>query len=130
LLGVPVGWVLLWAVIIISAREGILRLRPRLSHLALTGWTAAATVLTFLNLEPIAGGSRGWWHWHGGQIVDLVGFRWWTPLGWLGCAWGIAFLLRERTVASAAARRSLRPIILLGIINTLALASHFRNALQ
>ena len=123
--GVPLGWVLLWAVLLIGARESVLRLWNRASHFVAATLAAGIVTLTFLNLQPIARVDvRAWWYWHSGTVLQAAPTPWWFWLSIFIAAWGMLALMRERSVVSAAARRSTKPLIVLGLLNLSALAAH------
>jgi hypothetical protein len=126
LLGVAVGWVLLWAVLVMSAREAVLWARPRMSHRGVAVVTAAVVWLTMLNIEWPARFIRGWWLW---QSADAGSPAIAPPLRWL--VWFIwpglmAFAMREKDVLSGVAARSLKPAVILGALNFVALAARIR----
>jgi hypothetical protein len=122
--GVPLGWVLMWGVLVIGARESVLRFAPRISHLTLSFVTAGGVLVTIVNLVPIAKDVRAWWGWHTGDIRQPAPTPWWF---WPACfivAWLLAFLMRERTIAAGMKKRSLRPLVVLLTLNFAALLTH------
>ena len=123
-LAVPLGWLLLWCVLLLSAREGVLRLRPRWSHTAATTAAAALVLLTLLNLGPIAREMRAWWFWYGGSLAQEVSPPAWLPVAWFAAAWVLEWLLRETNVAAAAKPRSWRPLVIVLLLNVSALITH------
>ena len=131
LIGVPLGWVLLWGVLVIGARESLLRFTSRISHLALSFVTALVVLLTIVNLAPITKfDARAWWGWYTPDSRQPVPAPWWF---WLACfivAWLLAFLMRERTVATGVKKRSLRPLLVLLTLNVAALLTHARSLLR
>ena len=50
-----------------------------------------------------------------------------NPVVWFGAAWLMAFAMREKDVASAAAARSAKPVILLAALNAIAIAARLRQ---
>ena len=72
-LEVTSGWVLLWPVLVMSAREVVLRLRPRTSHAGVAAITAVLVLLTVINLEWPARFIRGWWVWQSGDARNPSG---------------------------------------------------------
>ena len=124
-LGVALGWVLLWAVLVMAGREAVLWMRPRASHRLVAILTTAIVLLTVLNLEWPARFVRGWWVW---QAADAGGFPRLKWLAWLVWPGLIAFAMREKDVASAAVARSGRPVIILAVLNAIALAARLRLA--
>jgi hypothetical protein len=122
-LGVPLGWLLLWAVLLIGSREAVARVWRRGSHGAVAAAGAAVVVLTLANLHPIAREGRAWWFWHTGSVREPAATPWWF---WLSCglaAWVLLWLIRERTVLAGAAERSAKPLVILGLLNLAALAA-------
>ena len=124
LLSVPVGWVLLWAALVIAAREAVLWMRPRASHRLTAILTAALVLLTVLNAEWPARFLRGWWLWLPGEAPG-VPWRFW--LSWFVWPGLIAFAMREKDVASAAVTRSEKPVIVLAALNAIVLAARLRQ---
>jgi hypothetical protein len=129
LLGVAVGWPLLWAVILVSARESVLIIRPRASHLFVSSATAGLVLVTLLNLHPIASNSRVWWAWHDGDVRHPVAMRTWTWLTWGVMPWLMAFAMREKNVVAGAAARPAGALVVLGLLNAAAVAAHICSAL-
>ena len=123
LFGVPAGWVLLWAVLVIGAREAVLWMLPRASHRLTAILTAGIVLLTVLNADWPARFVRGWWGWQHGEASG-VPWRFW--LSWFVWPGLMAFAMREKDVASAAAARSGKPVILLAALNAIALAARLR----
>ncbi len=124
LLSVPVGWVLLWVVLVIAARESVLRMMPRASHRLTAILTAVLVLVTVMNAEWPARLVRGWWGWQHGEAPG-VPWRFW--LSW--CVWPVlmAFAMREKDVASASVARSGKPVILLAALNVIALTARLRH---
>ena len=123
LFGVALGWVLLWPALVLGAREAVLRLRPRASHAFAAASTALLVLLTEANLEWPARALRGWW----AHPPDAPGVPWMNPVVWFGAAWLMAFAMREKDVAAAAAARSAKPVILLAALNVIAIAARLRQ---
>lgn len=122
-LGVALGWVLLWAVLVIGSREAVLWMRPRASHGLTAILTAAVVLLTVSNLEWPARFVRGWWVWQRG---DAGGVPWQFWIAWFIWPGLMAFAMREKDVASAAAGRSARPVFILAALNAIALTAQLR----
>ena len=114
LLGVPVGWALLWALLVIGARELVLWLRPRASHAATAIVGGALATLTLVNLEPLA---QRWYWWIMPWYALFVAFTFAVALGWL---------LREISIVPRTPRRSRKPAIIFLLLNALAVATHLR----
>ncbi len=124
--GVSSGWLLLWAVLVMSAREVVLRLRPRTSHAGVAAVTAVLVLLTMVNLEWPARFIRGWWVWQSWDARSPSGVPWMNWTAWLAGPWLMAFSMREKDVLSGVASRSLKPVVILAAINAVALAARLR----
>ena len=125
LLGVALGWVLLWAVLVPGAREAVLRMRPRASHRAVAMLTAAMVLLTVFNLEWPVRSIRGWWV-RPQDAAGALGVPWQNWLAWFAAPWLMAFAMREKTVLSGVASRSWKPVVILASVNAIALAARLR----
>jgi uncharacterized membrane protein len=126
LLGVAAGWMLLWAVLVMSAREMALRVRPRASHASVAAATAVLVLLTAVNLEWPGRFVRGWWVWHSGEAKNPSGVPWMNWAAWFVGPWLMAFAMREKDVMSGVASRSLKPAVILASVNAIALAARLR----
>ena len=122
-LGVAIGWALLWAVLVIGAREAVLWMRPRASHHLVSIFTALAVLVTVHNLEWPARFVRVWWVWQP-SYPGGVPWRFW--IAWFVCSGLMAFAMREKDVSSGVAARSGKPVILLAALNAIALAARLR----
>jgi hypothetical protein len=127
LFGVPFGWVLLWPVLVMSAREAILWMRPRASHRAVVMLTAVLVLVTVFNLEWPARFVRGWWGWHSDDARTALGVPWWNWLAWFVWPGLMALAMREKDVLSGVAARSGRPVFILAALNAIALAARLRG---
>lgn len=125
LFGVALGWVLLWAVLVLGAREAVLWLRPRASHRIVTVLAAAVVLLTVFNLEWPARSFRGWWV-RPQDAAGTLGVPWQNWIAWAMCPGLMAFAMREKDVRSGAAPRSSRPLFLLVALNGIALVTRLR----
>ncbi len=122
-LGVAIGWVLLWAVLVLAARESVLWLRPRASHGLTTVLSSVIVLVSVWNLEWPARFVRGWWVWQAG---DFSGVPWRFWIAWAIWPALLVFSLREKNVVTSVAARSKRPMILLAALNAIALAARLR----
>ncbi len=125
-LGVPIGWPLLWTAIIIAAREAVLWMKPRLSHAMVSLYSALLVLATIANLEPTARHTRGWWDWFIDTPRNASGVHAWAWAAWFLWPWLVLFSMRERDVVSASAPRTVRPMVILIVLNTVALIARFR----
>lgn len=126
--GVPLGWILLWPVLLVGSREAMLRFWRRASHWQLTTAAALLVLFTAWMLHPVArdARARAWWFFHNGNLHHEAPTPWWHWLAWFGAAWVLLALMRERTVAAAATARSWKPVIVLAVLNVAALATRLR----
>jgi hypothetical protein len=125
-LGVPVGWPLLCAALIIAAREAVLWIRPRASHAAVSAIAAVIVFATLANLEPTARHTRAWWDWFAESPRNPSGIHPWTWAAWFLWPWLILFAMREKDVVSAVTPRTAKPFIILAVLNVVALIARFR----
>ena len=123
---VPVGLPLFWFAAIIGAREGLLRLFPRWSHLQIALGAGFLALLTDINLEPLAAKLRGFWFWRAATTdlpptfdAPLTSCLVWGLLGGL-----LAFGFRERKVVASVEARSWKPAMTLAIFHAVFLAAH------
>ncbi len=114
LLGVPAGWVLLWVVLVLAAREAAVQLRPRASHAAASALAGALVFLTAVCVLPPALMLRAWWTW----AVSP-----WEWAAWFLVPCALAFALREKSILTASARRSWKPLLTLLVLVGIALGA-------
>ena len=126
-LGVPAGWLLLWAVLVMCAREVVLRLRPRASHATVAAASALLVLATVVNIEWPARFIRGWWVWQSGDARSPSGVPWMNWAAWFAGPWLIAFAMREKDVLSGVSPRSLKPLLILSSVNVIAFATRLRG---
>lgn len=126
LFGVPVGWPLLWAALVIAAREAVLWAKPRLSHAGVSFFAALVVLVTIANLEPMARHSRGWWDWFLDTPRNPSGVHLWAWFAWFIWPWLVVFSMREKDVVAGVAPRTVRPMMILLILNAVALIARFR----
>ena len=126
LLGVSLGWVLLWPVLVMGSREAVLWMRPRASHASVAVLAAGLVLLTVFNLEWPVRANRGWWLRDTSPASVMLGVPWQNWLAWFVWPGLMAFAMREKDVASAAVARSGRPVIILAVLNAIALAARLR----
>jgi hypothetical protein len=115
LLGVPAGWLLLWAVLTLAAREAALKIRPRASHAAASALAGALAFLTTAALLAPALALRAWWSYRAGAMPL------WAWAAWFAVPCALAFSLREKNILTASAPRSWKPLIVLLVLNAIAL---------
>lgn len=124
LLGVPVGWALLWFVLVAGARECVLWAAPRISHARAALAGAAVVVLSIVNLEPLAhGGNWQWWFWYRGEFTVPASPQW---AAYAVVALLLSWVMRDTRLANLAQRRSRKPAIVFLVFNVLLVAAHLR----
>jgi uncharacterized membrane protein len=124
---VPLGWPLLWFVIVIGGRELAAQLFPRVSHGALAVITGGFAVLTDLSLEPIATKFRLFWFWYASGTHLPSPPLWRNYAVWFVATSALAWVIREQKVVSARSP-SWRPALVLVVINLLLIEGHLRAA--
>jgi uncharacterized membrane protein len=126
--GVPLGWPLLWIVVILSGRELAARLFPKLRHEALALVTGGWALLTDLNLEPVATKVRFYWFWHlpGSHLPSPP--LWRNYLTWFVVAAILAWFIRDHRLTSPAPP-SWRPAIVLLLVNSVFALGHYHLVL-
>ncbi len=122
--GVPIGWPLLWVVLVIGARELILWIRPRTSHLVTALIGTALVFLTFVNMEPLVHGGRWrWWIWYSGKFEVTASPQWFALLA--GAAL-LSFRLRKPDVMERLPKRPRKPALVFLIFSTLLVLTQIR----
>jgi|GEM_PF-2192497 len=119
LLGVPAGWLLLWVVLIFSARSIASWVLPRSTYFKVVLFTAALVMTTILNVLPLAVVQRNWWTVLAQESAS--GIRLWPWLIWLIIPAALAFCLREPSIQKPSDQR--RGAIILILFNLCALLS-------
>ena len=125
---VPVGWVLLWFVVVVSGRALAGKLLPRARHETVAVCTGVLALLTDLNLEPIATKVRLYWFCYiAGTHVPSPPL-WRNYLTWVVAATALSWFAREQKVAPAT-RESWRSALVIIIFNAVLILAHLREAL-
>lgn len=115
LLGVPVGWLLLWTIVIFGARSLASWIAPRASHVHLALLSAAFAMATMLNVQPLAVVYRNWWTvFPSGDTFVLPAWIVWFVIPAV-----LAFFLREPSIQKPGQKR--RGAIILPVFNLCAL---------
>ncbi len=117
LLGVPAGWLLLWAVLTLAAREAALQLRPRASHAAASVLAGALVFVTSAAVLSPAIALRAWWSYRTGDMPL------WAWAAWFIVPSALSFALREKSILTASSHRSWKPITVLLALSTIALVA-------
>lgn len=123
---VPLGLPLFWFAVVIGARDGLLRLFPRWSHVQIALGVGVIGLLTDASLEPLAAKLRGFWLWRSADpalppTFDAPftgGLAWGLLAGWL------AYGLRQRRMVRPGYRPSWQPGLIVVIFHVVFLTSH------
>jgi hypothetical protein len=126
---VPLGWPLLWLIVVVGGRDLAGRIFPRAGHGALALVTGLFALLTDLNLEPIATGFRWYWFWYEPATRGLVAASWQNYAVWFVAASALAWFAREHRMASPRPP-SWRPALAFIFLHLLLLAGHLRAVLS
>lgn len=132
---VPIGVLLLWYVVVLGARETVLRIAPKASQIWLAIGAGVLVGLTGLNLENTAARFRGYWFW---VVKDppLPGLPpvFQPPAGeylaWFIFGAGILFFLREQRIAANPGKRSWKPAIIFALLNVVFLLANCGRAMR
>ena len=125
LAGVPVGWLLLWFVLVAGARELVLWVRPRLSHRVTAIAGAVLALITLANLHPLVmQGREGFRFWLFGRIEVPAALPWYAPMSALLFAFGLGWLMREMRLLGGTHHRSRRAAVVFLLLNGLLLAAN------
>lgn len=127
---VPLGWPLLWFVLLVSARDLTAKVLPRASHWQLAAGTGLLLLLTSLNLEPVVTHSRYFWFWyHSGSPLPTTAswsyFATWALVGGL-----LALGLPRLRIAVEIRKRTWKEVAPFLIFNSFCLLSHLRRAIS
>lgn len=114
---VPLGFPLLWCILILGGREAVRWVWPRASHTQVTLGTGLLVLLTNMSLDPIAWKMRVWWLWMSGGP---------GPVSY--AAWGVLAMALTYFCRSGGARvrdvRAGRGAAVFLALNALCLLSH------
>lgn len=118
----PFAYPFLWLVIVIGARETILRCFQRLSHLGVAIGTGVLCAGTDWLLEPIAWKYRAWWLWYPRDPAAPPHAPWPSYATWLLAGIALSFLMRQQSVVSKGARPK-TPVIIFACLVLLLVAT-------
>jgi len=125
---VPLGWPLLWFVIVLGARALITHLRPRMGHAGISFTAGFIALLTDFNLEPLATKFRLYWFWYVPGTTSPAPPPWTNYATWFLVAVALAWFARERQIASTRFG-STRAASIIVITNAVLLTGHLRGLL-
>ena len=129
---VPVGLPLLWFVLVIGARQTVLRCWPGAAQWPLALGTGALALLADANLEPVAAKLRGFWFWRSAapSLPPQFAPPWMSYAAWFLAATALAWALREDRVAGSARRGSFRPVAIFLLLNAVFLAANLGRVVR
>lgn len=99
---VPLGLPLLWLAVILGARDLVLRLRAGLPQVPLALGVGVLVLLFECALEPLASKERVFWLWPPGSVTTHLGAPVQSYATWFCVSAVLAFVLREKQVATHA----------------------------
>jgi uncharacterized membrane protein len=102
---VPLGWLLLWFVVVLGGKAFISRVWPKLSHTALSLAVGFVAFLTSFNLDPLA-------------VQNYA--------TWFAVSAALAWLIRDQNVAATRSTNR-RPALVIVIVNLVFLTGHLRS---
>lgn len=108
---VPFGVPFLWLVIVLGARETVLRVFPKLSHGGCAALTGVCCGLTSVLLDPIAWKYRAWWLWYPAQFDAPGTAPWSAHLTWFVAGAALAFAMRAEQVVPRVKVRPIAPML-------------------
>ncbi len=127
---VPFAVPLLWLTVVVCARYAVLVLRPAASRWQLALGTGFLSLLTDLNLEPVAWKVRAYWLWYPQQS----GAQAYPPLQnyatWFVAATLLALAFPSRGVDRSAAPRDRQAVTILALLNGVYLLVHLVRGLR
>jgi len=107
LLGVPIGWLLLWYVLVAGARDLVLWLQPRMGHAPTAIAGAALVVGSLAILQPlVVSGREGFRFWVFGTLAEPGPVPWYAPVVALAFAGGLGWMMREMQAPIGRSRRA------------------------
>ena len=121
---VPLALPLLWFVVVLNSRYTFLRICPRASHWQLALGSAALTLLSDLNLEPVAWKMRAWWLWHPLAPNATAWPPWQNYLSWFALSFALMGCLRETRQLVLRHGSDRRPMAIFCTLNAVLLAAN------
>jgi hypothetical protein len=120
---ISLGWILLWATVILGARELARLLFPRASHGQAALLAGLFAVATAANLEPVATKLRVFWLWNPGRVQGPNEAPVVVYVLWLVGAATLAFFFRAPEVVRTRGGEPRRAAATLLILNAMCLAA-------
>lgn len=117
---------LLWMLIILGARETVLRVFPRLAHHYTAVLTGLACTLTLAIIDPVAWKYRAWWLWYPGRTDAPNHAPWLCFALWFLLTAALAYFMRSPHVVPKLKKRPITPIVAYAILNGIAAAAWLR----
>lgn len=118
---VPFAVPFLWMVMVVGARETVLRLVPKLSHTVLAVLAGVVAAGAMWLIEPLPWKYRAWWLWYPGPGGGPDVPPWTNYLTWLIAAGLLAYLMRPTMVVPRLNRRPLGAVAALASLVVIAL---------
>jgi uncharacterized membrane protein len=127
---VPLGWLLWWFVVVIGGRMLAERLLPRASHAKLALATGTLALLTQVNFDPLAWKLRAFWLWDVPGLPSVGLPLWRSYATWWLVPTALAFVLREREVATTARPPTWHAAQILIVMNAIFILTHLAVAFR
>lgn len=120
---ISLGWILLWATVILGARELARLVFPRATHAQTAGLAGLFAVATAANLEPVATKLRVFWLWNPGRVQGPNEAPLTVYALWLAGAMALVFFFRAPEVVRTRAGEPRRAAATLLILNAMCLTA-------
>lgn len=127
---VSIGWILLWCIIILGARDLVLFALPRASHAQVSLLTGVLAAFADFNMESVASRTRVWWLWaNGTSHPNLVGALQ-NCLAWFLAATALAWSFRSPILSKPGAPRLSKGAVVFLVFQAILLLAHLANILR
>jgi uncharacterized membrane protein len=118
----PFGVPLLWFVVLLGSRFAMLRTFPQAKVWAISAGAALLSLLTDLNLEPVAWKVRAYWIWYPLDFAPPSHPPLQNYAAWFAAAFAISYALGENKKTAVRHDIGIRPTMILVLLNTLWLS--------